>query len=256
MDPGYRGRVPLTGAACSVTRPGGGRHGIQADPVRHRRHRAGRRGAHVATGLANAGKAQLVVTHVWERPEGAEQVLQAALADAEAAGVKRLVGELHGGRSPADVLIELAASKDVGLIVVSGGRSSDGARADGGPSVSSRASRSADRDGRGPRRWRAPLPTGADRDRRLAHRRPGGTQGVRPGDGGRGAGDAGVRRPPRDRGAGDPGHDGDLRRAGCRPTSCCARASRRRRSWTLPTRSTPTSSWWATKGCKVPSASS
>ena len=57
------------------------------------------------------GKAQLVVAHVWERPDGAEQVLQAALADAEAAGVKRLEGELHGGRSPADVLIELAESK-------------------------------------------------------------------------------------------------------------------------------------------------
>lgn len=77
----------------------------------------------VATGLANAGKAKLVVTHVWERPEGAEQVLEAALARAEAAGVKRVEGELHGGRSPADVLVELAESKDVGLIVVSGGRS-------------------------------------------------------------------------------------------------------------------------------------
>ena len=80
--------------------------------------------ATVATGLANAGHAQLMIAHVWERPEGAEQVLQAALADAEAAGVKRLTGELHGGRPPADVIIELAESKDVGLIVVSGGRSS------------------------------------------------------------------------------------------------------------------------------------
>jgi nucleotide-binding universal stress UspA family protein/nitrite reductase/ring-hydroxylating ferredoxin subunit len=77
----------------------------------------------VATALANAGKAQLVITHVWERPGGAEQVLQAALAHAEASGVKRLEGELHGGRPPADVLIDLAESKDAGLIVVSGGRS-------------------------------------------------------------------------------------------------------------------------------------
>ena len=77
----------------------------------------------VATALANAGKAQLVVAHVWERPAGAEQVLAQALADAEAAGVKRVEGELHGGRSPADVMIELAESRDVGLIVVSGGRS-------------------------------------------------------------------------------------------------------------------------------------
>ncbi|HEY6566293.1 MAG TPA: universal stress protein [Actinomycetota bacterium] len=79
--------------------------------------------AQVATGLANAGKAQLVIAHVWERPEGADQVLHAALASAEAAGVKRLEGELHGGRPPADVLIDLAESKDVGLIVVTGGRS-------------------------------------------------------------------------------------------------------------------------------------
>ena len=42
----------------------------------------------------------------------------------KAAGVKRLEGELHGGRPPADVMIELAESRDVGLIVVSGGRSS------------------------------------------------------------------------------------------------------------------------------------
>jgi nucleotide-binding universal stress UspA family protein/nitrite reductase/ring-hydroxylating ferredoxin subunit len=78
----------------------------------------------VATSLANAGKAQLLVTHVWERPEGADAVLARALADAEAAGVKRLEGELHGGRPPADIMIELAESRDVGLIVVSGGRSS------------------------------------------------------------------------------------------------------------------------------------
>ena len=77
----------------------------------------------VATTLANAGKAQLVVAHVWERPDGAEQVLAEALSRAEAAGVKRLEGELHGGRSPADVMIELAETRDVGLIVVSGGRS-------------------------------------------------------------------------------------------------------------------------------------
>ena len=82
------------------------------------------RSAHVATGLANAGKAELIVAHVWERPDGADQVLAKALADAEAAGVKRLEGELHGGRPPADVMIELAESRDVGLIVVSGGRSS------------------------------------------------------------------------------------------------------------------------------------
>lgn len=58
------------------------------------------RSAHVATGLANAGKAQLIVAHIWERPDGADQVLAKALADAESEGVKRLEGELHGGRPP------------------------------------------------------------------------------------------------------------------------------------------------------------
>jgi nucleotide-binding universal stress UspA family protein/nitrite reductase/ring-hydroxylating ferredoxin subunit len=77
----------------------------------------------VATELAKAGKAQLVVTHVWERPDGAEAVLTRVIAEAEAAGVKKVEGELHGGRPAADVLIEVAETRDVGLIVVSGGRS-------------------------------------------------------------------------------------------------------------------------------------
>jgi nucleotide-binding universal stress UspA family protein/nitrite reductase/ring-hydroxylating ferredoxin subunit len=79
--------------------------------------------SHIATELAKAGKAELIVAHVWERPEGAQQVLDAAVEVAHEAGVRKVSGELHGGRSPADVLIELAEARDVGLVVVSGGRS-------------------------------------------------------------------------------------------------------------------------------------
>jgi nucleotide-binding universal stress UspA family protein/nitrite reductase/ring-hydroxylating ferredoxin subunit len=79
--------------------------------------------SHVAIELAKASKAELIVAHVWERPEGAQQLLDAALAEAEQAGVKKIKGELAGGRSPADVLIDLAEERDVGLVVVSGGRS-------------------------------------------------------------------------------------------------------------------------------------
>ena len=78
---------------------------------------------HVATGLAKAAKAELIVAHVWERPEGAQAVLDAAVTAAQEAGVKKVKGELHGGRPPADVLVELAEARDVGLVVVSGGRS-------------------------------------------------------------------------------------------------------------------------------------
>lgn len=79
--------------------------------------------SHVAAELAKAGKAELIVAYVWERPEGAQQVLDTAVAAARDAGVKKVKGEIHGGRSPADVLIELAEARDVGLVVVSGGRS-------------------------------------------------------------------------------------------------------------------------------------
>ncbi len=80
--------------------------------------------ARVATALAKAGSAELVIAHIWERPEGAQAVLDQALAEAESAGVKRRSGELHGGRSPAEVLADVAEARDVGLIVISGGRSS------------------------------------------------------------------------------------------------------------------------------------
>ncbi len=77
----------------------------------------------VAIELAKAGKAELIVAHIWERPEGAQQVLDATVTAVHEAGVRRVKGELHGGRSPADVLIDLAEARDVGLVVVSGGRS-------------------------------------------------------------------------------------------------------------------------------------
>jgi nucleotide-binding universal stress UspA family protein/nitrite reductase/ring-hydroxylating ferredoxin subunit len=79
--------------------------------------------SHVATELAKAGKAELIVAHVWERPEGAQALLDAAVRAVEAAGVKKVRGELVGGRAPADALIALAEERDVGLVVVSGGRS-------------------------------------------------------------------------------------------------------------------------------------
>ena len=79
--------------------------------------------SHVAIELAKAGKAELIVAHVWERPEGAQQVLDAVIAVAREAGVKKVKGELQGGRPPADALIDLAEERDVGLVVVSGGRS-------------------------------------------------------------------------------------------------------------------------------------
>jgi nucleotide-binding universal stress UspA family protein len=50
--------------------------------------------SHVATGLAKAGKAELIVAHVWERPEGAQAVLDAAVTSAQEAGVKKVKGEL------------------------------------------------------------------------------------------------------------------------------------------------------------------
>jgi nucleotide-binding universal stress UspA family protein/nitrite reductase/ring-hydroxylating ferredoxin subunit len=78
--------------------------------------------ARVAAAVASAGKAELVLVHVWERPDGAEATLAAAVGAAEAAGVRKVASELHGARPPADVLMEVAEARDVGLAVVSGGR--------------------------------------------------------------------------------------------------------------------------------------
>jgi nucleotide-binding universal stress UspA family protein/nitrite reductase/ring-hydroxylating ferredoxin subunit len=75
----------------------------------------------IAAALARAGSAELVIVHSYERPEGAQAVLDVAAEAATAAGVRRVTPELRGGR-PADVLIEVAEARDVGLVVVSGGR--------------------------------------------------------------------------------------------------------------------------------------
>ena len=80
----------------------------------------------VAASLATAGKAELIVCHVWERREGAEDRLAEAVDAAKAAGVKKVVPELHGARPPAEVLMEIAEDRDVGLMIVSGGRGQSG----------------------------------------------------------------------------------------------------------------------------------
>ena len=82
--------------------------------------RAAQAGA-IAAALAKAGSAELVIVHSYERPEGAQAVLDAAVGEATEAGIRRITPELRGGR-PADVLIEVAEARDVGLVVVSGGR--------------------------------------------------------------------------------------------------------------------------------------
>ena len=75
----------------------------------------------VAAALAMLGSAELVIAHSYESPDGAKAVLETAVETAKAAGVRRVTPELHGGR-PAEVLIDIAEARDVGLVVVSGGR--------------------------------------------------------------------------------------------------------------------------------------
>ena len=75
----------------------------------------------VASALAKAGSAQLIVGFAFERATDAEQIVAAAVAEAEAAGVGKVAGEARAG-VPADTLIALADGYDVGLVVVSGGR--------------------------------------------------------------------------------------------------------------------------------------
>jgi nucleotide-binding universal stress UspA family protein/nitrite reductase/ring-hydroxylating ferredoxin subunit len=77
----------------------------------------------IAAALAKANKAELVIAHIYSRPDGAERVASAALEAAEAAGVKpnRLATEVSGG-SAAEELVRIALQRDAGLIVISGGR--------------------------------------------------------------------------------------------------------------------------------------
>jgi nucleotide-binding universal stress UspA family protein/nitrite reductase/ring-hydroxylating ferredoxin subunit len=103
--------------------------------------RAAQAGA-VAAVLAKSGKAELIVCHIWEQPDGADQHLVRAVAQMRAAGVKKVSSELYGARPPAEVLAEVAEARDVGLVVVSGGR---GQRVALGP-VASRLSHHSPRD--------------------------------------------------------------------------------------------------------------
>jgi nucleotide-binding universal stress UspA family protein/nitrite reductase/ring-hydroxylating ferredoxin subunit len=75
----------------------------------------------VASALAKAGSAQLIVGFAFERATDAEQIVASAVAQAESAGVRKVSGEARAG-VPADALIALADGHDVGLVVVSGGR--------------------------------------------------------------------------------------------------------------------------------------
>jgi nucleotide-binding universal stress UspA family protein/nitrite reductase/ring-hydroxylating ferredoxin subunit len=82
---------------------------------------ASERAGAVAIALAKAGAAELIVAHVYEGRARADDILARAMAPAEAAGVKKLSGELREG-VPAETIAELAEEKDVGLLIVSGGR--------------------------------------------------------------------------------------------------------------------------------------
>jgi nucleotide-binding universal stress UspA family protein/nitrite reductase/ring-hydroxylating ferredoxin subunit len=75
----------------------------------------------VAAALAKIGSAELIVSHSFERPEGSQELLDQAVEAAKEAGVRHVASELRGGR-PADDLIDIAEERDVGLVVVSGGR--------------------------------------------------------------------------------------------------------------------------------------
>ena len=75
----------------------------------------------VAAALAKAGAAQLIVACAFDRPTDAERTVDAAVEQARAAGVRKVMGKTRAG-VPADALIELAEENDVGLVVVSGGR--------------------------------------------------------------------------------------------------------------------------------------
>ena len=75
----------------------------------------------VAAALAKAGSAELIVACAFDRPTDADHTVDAAVEQAKAAGVRRVTGEIRAG-VPADALIDLADERDVGLVVVSGGR--------------------------------------------------------------------------------------------------------------------------------------
>jgi nucleotide-binding universal stress UspA family protein len=76
----------------------------------------------VAAKLAKAGKAELIVAHVFERAGvGPEAVVTEATEAASAAGVRRVASETRAG-PPAEGLMAIADERDVGVIVTSAGR--------------------------------------------------------------------------------------------------------------------------------------
>lgn len=79
------------------------------------------RAAGVAVGLAKAGKAELIVAYAYESRTGAEARLEPALNAAREAGLKKVQSEIREG-GPVEAIADLAEERDVGLIVISGGR--------------------------------------------------------------------------------------------------------------------------------------
>ncbi len=75
----------------------------------------------IATALAKAGSAHLIVACAYDKPTDAARTVAAAVEEAKAAGIRRVEGATRAG-VPADALIELADEHDVGVVVVSGGR--------------------------------------------------------------------------------------------------------------------------------------
>jgi nucleotide-binding universal stress UspA family protein/nitrite reductase/ring-hydroxylating ferredoxin subunit len=86
---------------------------------------AARAAGEVAAALATTGSAQLVIGFAFDRPTDAGRIVDEAIEQARAAGVRDVSGEARAG-IPADALIELADAHDVGLVVVSGGRGKRG----------------------------------------------------------------------------------------------------------------------------------
>lgn len=75
----------------------------------------------MAAALARAGRAEIIVAHVFDRPGDPERVVEGAVSAALAAGVRKVRGEIRAG-VPAEVLIALADELDVGVVAVHGGR--------------------------------------------------------------------------------------------------------------------------------------
>jgi nucleotide-binding universal stress UspA family protein/nitrite reductase/ring-hydroxylating ferredoxin subunit len=83
---------------------------------------AATRAGEVATTIARATSSRLIVTVASPSPEGVDERLEAAVASAEAAGMRRpRIDTVHGQGRPGDVLVTVADDKDAGLITVARG---------------------------------------------------------------------------------------------------------------------------------------